>query len=347
MKKLNRIIALATVAGSLFFASCSSDDNATSDISLGQYEDGVFVLNEGNTAPSSASISFISDNGAVENDVFSNVNPDQESMGSFLQSIFFDDTRAFIISGQANKMTVVDRYTFKFIATVDTNFTNPRYGTVANGKAYVTNAGSDWSLGTDDFVTVIDLSNYATSKIAVGNFAERILEENGKVYVLNGYYEAGTAISVINPATNSIEKTIELGFSPNSFEEENGTIYVIGSGKLAKINTATNTLEGTAVPITEGSKNIAVEGGKIYYTVANAVYAMNLNATAAPASALFSYNSTSVYGVMYGFAVNDDTIYISDAGDFSSNTNVYLYSLNGQLLRTIATGVAPNGFYFN
>jgi len=347
MKKLKRIVALGIVAGSLFFASCSSDDNATAEISLGQYEDGVFVLNEGNTAPTSGSVSFISNNGAVENDVFSNVNPNEASAGSFLQNLFFDDTRAFIISGQANKVTVVDRYTFKFIATVDANFTNPRYGTVANGKAYVTNAGTSWGLGTDDFITVIDLSNYSTSQIAMGNFSERILEENGKVYVLNGYYDGGTSITVVNPAANSIEKTIELGFSPNSFEEENGTLYVIGSGKLAKINTTTNTLDGTALTITANSKNIQIEDGKIYYTVANAVYAMNLNATVAPASPLFSYNSTSADGVMYGFAVNDDTIYISDAGDFSSNTNVYLYSLTGTLSKTIPTGVAPNGFYFN
>lgn len=344
---MNRLF-FAILSCSIFLASCSDDNSVDEgEVSLGQYQDGVFVLNEGNSNPTSASVSFISNSGALENDVFSNVNPGQVSMGSYLQNIFFDNTRAFIISGQANKITIVDRYTFKFIAKVDTNFTNPRYGTVANGKAYVTNAGSNWSEGIDDFLTVIDLSNYSTSKIAMGNFSERILEENGKVYVLNGYYNAGTSISVLNTVTNSIEKVIELGFSPTSFEEENETLYVLGSGKLAKINLATNTVIGSSLDITAESKNIEIEGGKIYYTVANAVYAMQINATTAPASPLFSYSSTSADGVMYGFAVKDDTIYIADAGDFASNSKVYTYSTSGTLLKTITVGVGPNGFYFN
>ena len=63
-------------ATSLFLASCSSDDDSSSsNTSLGQYDNGLFVLNEGNSNPSSASLTFIGDNGNVEQDAFTNVNP--------------------------------------------------------------------------------------------------------------------------------------------------------------------------------------------------------------------------------------------------------------------------------
>ena len=136
MKKLTKIF-LSLFASALFLTSCSSDDNSNSE-SLGAYDNGTFVLNEGNTTTSTSSITFISNSGAVEQDVYKNVNPSGVALGTYLQSMFFDDTRAYIISGSANKITVVDRYTFKFIATIATDFANPRYGAVANGKAFVT-----------------------------------------------------------------------------------------------------------------------------------------------------------------------------------------------------------------
>ncbi|MFY0483639.1 DUF5074 domain-containing protein [Flavobacterium sp. PLA-1-15] len=347
MKKLTRIFLL--VAATSFFVACSDDDNGNNDTPLGVYDNGVFVLNEGISGPATASVTFISDAGLVEQNVFTNVNPSSPMTGSYLQSMFFDDTRAFIISGQANKITVVNRYTFEFIASIDTNFENPRYGAVINGKAYVTNY-ADYAVGTDDFLTVIDLSDYSTSKVALNNWSEKVIEENGKLYIANGYYGSGTSITVFNPANNSLGTPIELGFSPNSLEEEDGILYVIGGGKLAKINLSNNQVIGTAIAFPEdqaGAKNLTIEDDKIYYTVGTNVYVMNINATTAPTAKLFSYESTSVWAAMYGFAVNDNKIYVADGGNLTSDSAIYVYSLTGTLLDTYAAGIGANGFYFN
>jgi hypothetical protein len=50
---------------------------------------------------------------------------------------------------------------------------------------------------------------------------------------------------------------------------------------------------------------------------------------------------------MYGFAVNNNLIYIADAGDFSSNGFVEIYDTDGNFVFETSVGVAPNGFYFN
>lgn len=346
MKKLTRIFLL--MAATSFFVACSDDDDNGNDTPLGVYDNGLFVVNEGNSNPTTPSITFISDAGLVEQDIFTNVNPSSPMTGSYLQSMFFDDTRAFIISGQANKVTVVNRYTFEFIASVDTNFANPRYGAVINGKAYVTNY-DDYATGDDDFLTVINLADYSTSKIALNNWSERVIEEDGKLYIANGYYGSGTSITVFNPVGNT-STVIELGFSPNSLEDEDGILYVMGGGKLAKINMNTNQVVGTPIAFPEaqsGAKNLTIENDKIYYTAGTSVYVMNTNATTAPTTALLSYESTSAWGGMYGFNVNDNKIYVAEGGDFSSDSEVYVYSLTGSLLNTFPAGVGPNGFYFN
>ena len=338
---------LALVTGSLFFVSCNNDDDNTKG-QAGAYDEGAFILNEGNGDPVTSSVSFLDKNGNLQNDIYNTVNPGKPSLGSFLQSMFFDDNNAYIISGSANKVTIVDRYTFEFIASVDTNFENPRYGAVVNGKAYITNY-ADYRIGTDDFLTVINLSDYTTTKIALNNWSEKIIEENNKLYIANGYYGNGTSVTVFNPTTNSTEAVIELGASPESIGEKNGILYVLGGGKLSKINMNNNLVSSSiTLPATLSSaQKLIIENNSLYFTAGTSVYATELNATAIPTTPLLTYTSTSEFGAMYGFNVGDNKIYIADGGDFSSDSKVHTYSLTGALLNTNTAGVGPNGFYFN
>ena len=350
MRTTFKKIALLAVSISFFMVSCSSDDNNVAT-SQGVFDNGIFITNEGNSALSTASISFISENGTIEQDIFRAVNPNAEELGTYLQDMFFDDTRAFIISGSANKITVVDRYTFQYIATIATNISNPRYGVVENGKAFIVNQ-ADWSTGADDYVTVVNLSNYTTSTIALEVSSDHIIKANGKVYVSNGYYGNGNSVSVINPATNVIDEVIDLGAgnSPATLQEKNGVVYVLAGAKIFKINTVDNLISGSiAIPTTiENPKNLKIADSKIYFTGnSTSVYATELNATTVSATPILSYTSTSAYGPMYGFAVNNGKIYISDGGDFASDSDAYVYSTSGLLLNTYTVGVGPNGFYFN
>lgn len=64
-------------------------------------------------------------------------------------------------------INVVNRYTFKLIAKIDSGLANPRYGVTKDGKAYVTNANTYSYINpttgdTDDYVAVINL---ATNKV--------------------------------------------------------------------------------------------------------------------------------------------------------------------------------------
>ncbi|MEE1899724.1 DUF5074 domain-containing protein [Flavobacterium rakeshii] len=343
MKFKNSLFAL--LAGSLFFVSCSSDDDNGSG--SGAYGNGTFVLNEGNSNPSSSSVSFIGSDGTVEQDIFKTVNPDAPAMGSYLQSMFFSNDYAFIISGLANKVTVVNRYTFEFVASIDTDFSNPRYGAVINGKAYITNSAA--YADPDDFLTVIDLASFTTSTVELNDYAERVLTENDKLYIANGYYGSGSSVTVFNPANNTVEAVVELGYSPNSFDEQDGALYVMGGTEISRINLANNTISGT-IELTDemaGAKNLTISDNSIYYTVGTSVYTLPLNSTTVPTEALITYNSDSQWGAMYGFSAYNGKVYIADGGDFISNSDIYIYGTNGTLINTLKVGVGPNSFYFN
>lgn len=347
----NLKFAYLILAISFIFTSCSNEDDAGDiGVSQGEFDNGTFVLNEGSTDLSTASVSFIDENGTLSTDIFRAINPNAAEMGTYLQNIFFDEERAFIISGSANSITVVDRYTFEFITTISGDFQSPRYGTTQNGMAYVTNA-ADFSTGDDDYVSLINLDDYTTSQLPINNYAERVLSIGNNIYVANGAFGSGTAITVVDAATNSIIKTIDLGEgnSPNTIAEENGTLYVLTGSALIKIDTASNTItETVTLPAAlAGSSNLQVEEGVIYFTSGTSVYTLGVNETAVNTEALITYESDSQFGSMYGFAVNDGLIYFSDAADFASSGTGYVYTTAGELQQTLTLGVGPNGFYFN
>lgn len=344
--KITKLLFMA-LASSILFVSCSDDDNNAPDIPLGLYDNGVLIVNEGNGT--SGSISYVStDLTSFENDIFSTVNPEQ-GIGGYVQSMFFDGDRAFIISNGSQKVTVVNRYTFEFIATIDAGFNVPRYGVVENGKAYVTNL-ADFGDLTDDFISVINLSTLAVEDtIAVNAIAERIESENGKLYVANGSYGAGSTVTVINTASGSIESTIDVGVSPNSMEEENGFLYVLcgsfdGDSKLVKINLANNqkvseiTMTGLV-----NAQNLNIEANKIYFTINSDIYSENLSATTFSSTPLFTSTATT----LYGFGVEKGKIFVGDAKDYASDGEVFIYNTTGVLQKQFSVGLIPNGFYFN
>lgn len=335
-------------ASSVLFVSCSdTSDNLNPQLPLGAYDNGVLIINEGNG--SAGSISFITnDLMTTSQDVFGSVNPGK-GIGGYVQSMFFDGDRAFIISNGSSKITVVNRYTFEFIGTIESGFKVPRYGVVENGKAYVTNLNTFASL-TDDYVSVINLSTLTVeSTISVNAIADKIIVENGKLYVANGNYGVGSSVTVINTTTKAIESTIDVGISPNSMEQENGFLYVLcgnysDNSKLVKINLATSqkvseiTMNGLV-----NAQNFNIEANKIYFTIDSAVYSENLSAAAIGSTPLFTSTATT----LYGFNVENGRIFVGDAKNYASDGEVFIYNVSGTLQKQFTVGLIPNGFYFN
>lgn len=346
------VVALASI---FLTTSCSNDYESPVQATLGAYENGLFILNEGSSGQ--GSVSFLSnDLNSFTQNAFTTANPG-ELMGKFAQSIFFNGDFAYIISNGSNKISIVNRYTMKLVSKIETGLVIPRYGVVFNGKAYVTNANTysfanPTTGNTDDFLSVINLTtNTIEAKVQLNATADKIVVNNGKLYISEQYNN--DKLLVFNTVNNVLETPINIGSDANSMEVNNGFLYVLRSpyglpSKLVKINLATSLFTTLDFPAAQvDAKNLDIEQSKIYYTIGASVYAMNLTDNAVPSASVFSYTSTSAYGKMYGFAVKGDRVYIGDGGDFTANSKAYVYSLTGVLQKELTVGVAPNGFYFN
>jgi len=350
--KFSKLFFVALMSVSVF-VSCTNDNDDVVD--SGDYNQGVLVLNEGSSEQ--GSVSYISnDLSSVTQDVYGTVNG-SDLLGKFTQSIFFDGDKAYIIAGGSNKITVVNRNTFKLIAKIETGLVKPRYGVVKDGKAYVTNANT-YSFenpdtgNTDDFIAVIDLAtNLVESKIELNATANRIVLENGKLYITEPY--SNDKLLVVNPTTKGLETPINIGSDADTMEAKDGILYVLRSpygaaSEIVKVKLSDNSMNKITFPSElQDAKNLDIEAGKIYYTVGTSVYGMDLTATEASNTAILNYTSTSDWGKMYGFAVRNNHIFIADGGDFTANSKAYVYSLTGTLQKEFTVGVGPNGFYFN
>lgn len=346
MKNYNLIFALLI---GIFLSACSSDDDTPSnpDNPHLNYDYGFFVLNEGSSA--GGTVSFVStDLEEVSHDLFDLENPNEElGLGLFLQSIFFDDTRAFIVSNGSNLISVVDRYSFELLGRIEQGLSVPRYGVIMDGKAYVTNQG-DFMSTADDFVAVIDLQSLEVeNNISVPGPIEFIEAHEGKLYIQSAAYNMGNQISILNPTTEDVQ-TISVSEELNSIDIAGNALYALSTSGIEKVN-LTDLSVSMLLPFPSGTfpTKLKIENGKIYYSEGKDVFFFPIENPKLPTTPLLTYESNSEFGVMYGFEVEAGRIFIADAGDFASSGSLHIYDSEGVFLKEIEVGIAPNGFYFN
>jgi|SRR5690625_214033 len=331
----------------LFLASCGKDDDFSEDLDdqpqlEKPYQHGFFVLNEGQF-PNEGTVTFISDDyqNVVQN-IFQKENNGLE-LGNTPQSMFFDEERVYIITNSSNFIRMADRYTFKDLGIISGEMNNPRYGVIANQKAYITN-------GYGNKLTVIDLENHEVEKtIQLNNSSEYIFKaENGLIYIQQAAFGSGNKIAVLNPDSDQIIETIETSDNLNSIVLDGNFLYALTADKLQKFSLDSHLLtEEIDLTYSQSPSNLRLEDEKIYFTVEKKVYQMDISANSAPQHPLFIYDENSSHGLFYGFEVKDSKLYIADGGDFVSDSSIEIRDLEGNLLKSFPVGVGPNGFYFN
>ena len=350
-----KISKLLLIAFSIsLFVSCSNDDD-NNVVVKGEYDKGFFILNEGSAGQGTVSFSS-NDFSFFAKDAYTAANGG-DLLGKYAQNIFFDGDKAYIIAGGSKVINVVNRYTFKLIAKIETGLLNPRYGVAKDGKAYVTNANTyaDWGApatatgNTDDYVAVIDLTtNKFESKIDLNATANRIVLENGKLYITEPYNNS--KLLVVNLTTKALETSIDIGSNADTMEAKDGILYVLRSpygnrSEIVKVKLSDKTISKITFPETlDGAGYMDIYNDKIYYTASNSVYSISSNATSVSTTPILTASSVAN---LYGFAVNNNRIYLSDSGDYKSDSKAYIYSLTGILEKELTVGVGPNGFYFN
>lgn len=358
--KISKLLFTA-MAASFFITSCSNDDDVTTPpVETGDYENGIFVINEGNFGSGNASISFIDTNlENVTNNVFSSVN-DGEALGDTGQSMAFYENYAFIVVNVSNKIEVVERTTFERVATIDEGLVNPRYVAFANGNAYVTNWGDGGNAG-DDYIAVIDVESFEIEEnIGVAEGPERILSDAERLYVAHqGGWSFNNTISVIDATSNTMVESITVGDVPNSMEIAQGSLWISSGGlpSYAEQETAGRISQVDLVTLevvnnyefpnaTDHPSNLTVEEGQVFYTLGNSLYTFSTNEDELPEEALLVMEEVSQ---PRDLEVQGNRIYVTSASsDYTGNGALFVYDLtDASLLNELEVGIIPGGIYFN
>lgn len=336
-------VILSFIGLSLMVACKDDKPETTSNPDTGSKN--VWVLNEGNYSAGNSALGVYNlDSKEYSDNVFQTINNRQ--LGDVLQSATEIDGEVFLVVNNSGKIEVVNEETFESTGTIS-GLTSPRYVVqVSPSQALVSDLFSD-SLAVIDpatkkitdyinisssseemvkvgskvfitntystHITVLDLTDNSTSTITTTFNPSAIgTDKNGKVWVLCGGDATNSvngALELINPSSESIENTIDLGSASYS-------------NKLV-FNT---------------------NGDSLYY-MTGSVYKMPINATSAPTTPIIdgaSFNY-AIYGIGYDAANNE--LWIGDAKDFNQKGEVFIYSSSGNLKSSFGVNVNPNGFY--
>lgn len=325
--------------------------------------DGFFVVNEGAFNGSNTSLSFYDrGTGVMTNDVFAAKNG--RPLGDQAQSITVFEGKAYVVVQNSGKVEVINADDYSSIKTITEGIVSPRYFIgISSTKGYL----SDWGeFGVEGTVKVIDLTDFKVVKtIPTGQGANRMVRKGDNIYVADsGGFGNDNKISIIDTNTDAVTSTIAVGDNPNSLQfDKDGNLWVVTTGvfayhedysideansipsTLSKIGTDNKEILRLTFPIVKypgaGQLGINTAGDKLFVIYNDAVYMIPTNATAIPGTPFI--NKT-----FYGLAVDpfNDNIIGTEALNFSSPGNIYIYNSDGALQESILVGIAPNGVGF-
>ena len=347
MKTMKTMKYLLIASFAFTIVSCSENDDLMPIIE--KYDNGLFVTCEGNFMSSNGSLSFIAEDGSIENGVFQEVNG--FPLGDVVQSMSIIDTLAYIVVNNSGKVVVADAGTMEFVASVE-GVGNPRYVTQAGeGQAYITDSNGQ--------VHVLDLNtNNVTESISVGFAPEQVVTVEDYAFVVNAGWGSGNTVSVIDVKSNQVVETVIVADNPKNLAFDGSFVWVLSGGNtiwnsdytdieghtpgaLTAINATSFVVEKT-FNFVEGEhpEGLISHSGELYFKNGASIYKQSVDA--AELSAIM-VASGSYYGQITYY---NDHIYAADAKDYSQAGDVYKYTTDGVLTNTYQVGIIPGNFGF-
>ncbi|MBR1940422.1 MAG: Ig-like domain-containing protein [Bacteroidaceae bacterium] len=289
---------------------------------------------------------------SVVYDIFSDVN--KRSLGATVQDgIIFGENLYIAVDG-SNTIEVVNKYTFKSVATIlpDETAYEPRDIVADDNYVYV-------SLYTGHVARIDPKTNKIDKIVEVGPNPEEMVIEDGYLYVVNSDglnygagYENGKTVSKINLKSFTEEKKIDVGLNPTAIVESGDKIFVLCMGNYYDIPSSIYTIDkndnvtDTGIPAT-----FLAEDDGILYVVYYPYYQEGTTCVSYKASdmSVLSNSFVDISGIsaVAGIAVDDDRIFVSSYnivnGKTSYETDGYVneYKLDGTLVKKYDVGVGP------
>ncbi len=358
---MKKIHALSLLLSWVVIAATSCEDPG-SDLFPSRYDEGVFVVNEGNYNAANASLTYFrTGDGRSFNGVFALEN-NNLPLGDVAQSMSVHNGRGYVVLNNSNKVEVVDLATLQRIGTI-TGVAQPRYLLAVDAnKAYLSYWGST---GVGGGIAVVDLNTLqVTGNLLVGAAVEQMLLHNGTVYATrNGGFGSDNRLVAIDPANDQTLGETTVGDSPESVVAQGQTLFVLCNGRktyspnppyaLDSANTTPASLwEVEAATLVSGgliqgsdlaasASDLVNANGKMYFLYGGKLMMWDPQTPATGPSVFVNGNFYA-----FGYDAGDNVFYLGDPVDYQSEGTIFRYSTDGTLLGTFSGGVIPGGFAF-
>lgn len=355
----------------LLWAGCMKD-NSLYDfhrLSVDKNGSAVFIVNEGNFMYGNASLSYYNPkDGEVLNDIFFNTNA--LPLGDVATSMAIRDSLGYVVVNNSGKIYIINVNTFRYVGKI-TGFTSPRnIYFISRNKAYVTDLYAK-------AITIVNPSTQQiTGSISIDNHNPKFYQHSSEQMVFFGKYAFVNSWSyddqvlVINTLTDKLTDSITVVKQPNSMVmDKNNKLWVLSDGgfkgsaygqdtaALTRINPVTRKVEKVFrfADLAASPSNLCINaagdslfflynswaGGKVAHA---GVYAMNVNAISLPDRSLIPQGNHLFYAL--GVDPAGGRLYVSDARDFLSRGEVYVYSRGATILDSLKVGIIPGSFCF-
>jgi DNA-binding beta-propeller fold protein YncE len=315
---------------------------------------GVYLLNEGLFDNGNSSLWFYdATTGDVAESVFAEANG--RPLGDTANDMALNDGKLWIVVNNSQTIEVLDAATRVSAATIE--FASGGSPTTItfddSGKAYVPLRGGDALARIDTTSMTQD-----ADPVEVGANPHEAVFADGKVYVTNSGFGSGTTVSAVDVATFTITSVIEVGNNPTAVVNAGGgRVVVLASGvswadpptpgAVVVIDTATDTVVNS-IPLDSGASDRMEMGpdGIAYFLTPGAVARFDVSSQALTADFITAAEAGA--GAFYGLSVNRESgaIYVSDAKDYASAGEVYVFAATGAAIRSFGSDLLPRVMAF-
>ncbi len=349
MKKITFLLMLL----SFITFSCKKNEEESENFKFGK---GLFVLNEGVFTAANSSLSFFNlDKNTIENNVFYKVN--KGVLGDVANSLNINDNKLFVVVNNSGFIYKTSAETLELEGKLDGLYSPRHIHFISPTKAYI----------SDMVSTSLTIFNPTTmeklGEIELNATSEAMAQIGDEVFVSNwsNYYAPTTSdhsVQVINTKTDQVVATINTSAAPNSMVvDKNDNLWVLCGGsydentwavkdaKLLKINSLTKNIKEYDFPAGfDSPSELRIDDEKTtLYFIYKDVYKMSIDSNTLPTQPFISSEGRSLYGL----AVSNNDIFVTDAKDYFSNGTVTRYDVLGNEIVTLSVGICPRSMIFN
>lgn len=200
---------------------------------------GAYVLNTGNWGGNDASIQYLDfQTGKLSKDLYAAANG--EGLGDLGQDLCVYGSKIYVTVSGSSKVVIMDRKCKVLksipVATEDGTPVEPRYMAACEGKVYFTAYDGTVSRIDTTSMAIDGKLNLIDAGAQTGyDHPEAITSANGKLYVNISGYSKGKWLAVVDAASFTKLKDIEVMLNPYTqcITAEDGYVYFVSNGNYA------------------------------------------------------------------------------------------------------------------